>query len=860
MGEMRHSQSVTAMTALLIRYRRIKPLHELDSLVLSVGESLTSSECAFSNPIRGSHILGAYIYQMPPAQGPPPQLAFYFHLLLPESSHFRFALSISACICLRLLVAGRILSYPSTEIMMHSTLVASGVACPYVITESEKEKEEAKAMVQMRPAKLRVIPRTLKVTSPLGLYPPINADWLLEGESVLDEQQQSVTFYRVARTVDPPVTGLVTVMTAERDASSFVGAEGDALPSPDLTSPPTWASLVGCNVSLTVESTGCISGSPGACINNASSSMESDTPAVCVASYPSYELELSEVSDESRDIHVTASCEENSAMSSSAGLYNITASVACQDLRSLSNGPEIVRVTASVASFVDSEVQHLRPRVSQAAPFHDFVTGSVTPLPQVQSTPGALLSLPCFKNVYGIGLGRPPQSSLPLSSQPIGLSAVSKTHIQHSSTTGRGRSTEVKRLRHSQVCPAHPAARDTLKVHQAPVSIQKNSAASPSSSSASLLSLTSRLTDPISPVDGTGVAASVWAALPHCKANEKARRPFVGSGKLRRMTTTFCLVHFPEKWYLRHSHSISLVMDIIDLHPPDDYSHRFFIWHEWIQANGPLNAENVFEYFTTSMFYDKQSNNQVLRMQTMHTGTAIANEAEELKRFTGIEFAVVDSQPPSLFIIHKRERLSPDQVRPLVAYFVINNRIYQSPDVYTLLSNRLLTSLSALQSSLDTLRARRPDYLPRTGFIWPIVDTASQIKKKAAAALDEGADETMGTEPPPADEMPAEDKPKVAANKLQNNMLLLNAMRATALHSKTAFSAHITEAIAEPPVGSEAAGAHSQASTAPVANAKTPAAASTPTPGGPQDPPTRSLPGAGKKKRKRTLAAASPTS
>src|ERR1700749_4582466 len=72
------------------------------------------------------------------------------------------------------------------------------------------------------------------------------------------------------------------------------------------------------------------------------------------------------------------------------------------------------------------------------------------------------------------------------------------------------------------------------------------------------------------------------------------------------------------------------VMDS-DLHPVDDYSHRFFIWHEWIQANGPLNTENVFDYFATSMFYDKQSNNQVLRMQTMHTGTAIANEAEELR-------------------------------------------------------------------------------------------------------------------------------------------------------------------------------------------------------------------------------------
>ena len=49
------------------------------------------------------------------------------------------------------------------------------------------------------------------------------------------------------------------------------------------------------------------------------------------------------------------------------------------------------------------------------------------------------------------------------------------------------------------------------------------------------------------------------------------------------------------------------------------------------QANGPLTNENVFDYFATSMFYDKQSNNQVLRMQTMHTGQPLLNEAEELR-------------------------------------------------------------------------------------------------------------------------------------------------------------------------------------------------------------------------------------
>ncbi|TEB39329.1 MED6-domain-containing protein, partial [Coprinellus micaceus] len=161
-------------------------------------------------------------------------------------------------------------------------------------------------------------------------------------------------------------------------------------------------------------------------------------------------------------------------------------------------------------------------------------------------------------------------------------------------------------------------------------------------------------------------------------------------------------------------------MDINDLHPADDYTNRFFIWHEWIQANGALTADNVFDYFASSMFYDKQSNNQVLRMQTVHTGMPIENEAEELRRFTGVEFAVVHSQPPTFFIIQKRNRISPDEVKPLATYFINNNRIYQSPDLYSLLSNRLLTSVSALQTSLDILRKKRPDYTPRQGFVWPI--------------------------------------------------------------------------------------------------------------------------------------------
>ncbi|KZT06330.1 MED6-domain-containing protein [Laetiporus sulphureus 93-53] len=283
-------------------------------------------------------------------------------------------------------------------------------------------------------------------------------------------------------------------------------------------------------------------------------------------------------------------------------------------------------------------------------------------------------------------------------------------------------------------------------------------------------------------------------------------------------------------------------MDLNDLHPPDDYSHRFFIWHEWIQANGPLTNENVFDYFATSMFYDKQSNNQVLRMQTMHVGMPLENEAEELRRFTGVEFAVVHAQPPGLFIIHKRERLSPDEVRPLAAYFIINNRIYQSPDVYTLVSNRLLTSLHALQTSMDTLRAHRPSYTPRTGFVWPIVEFTSTTAGSKRSADEEGAADSDLTGPSKRRKRPHE--------RQQNNLLLFNAMRTTAVHANASFT--LPEAASESTTVPETPGAGSG-----TRSSGTPAPASTrgPTPKRgetPQAQPAKGPPGGGKKKKRRT--------
>jgi len=185
----------------------------------------------------------------------------------------------------------------------------------------------------------------------------------------------------------------------------------------------------------------------------------------------------------------------------------------------------------------------------------------------------------------------------------------------------------------------------------------------------------------------------------------------------------------------------------------------------------------------------------------------------------------------------------------------MNNRIYQSPDIYNVISNRLLTSLYSLQSSLDTLRAHRPDYTPRTGFVWPIIDpslTDDTSKKR-------GADEELPSRDGQHDTPTPSAKRKVGSilnvsKKQQNSMLLLNAMKTTAIHSNMSFSSRALETGPESaPSETPCIGSGLRSSTTPV-----PAAIRGETPKGVASAPTLQEPtakapvGGGKKKRKRT--------
>lgn len=185
----------------------------------------------------------------------------------------------------------------------------------------------------------------------------------------------------------------------------------------------------------------------------------------------------------------------------------------------------------------------------------------------------------------------------------------------------------------------------------------------------------------------------------------------------------------------------------------------------------PLTEYNVMSYFATSPFFDRRSNNEQIRMQNIANGVqnliggmGAKQEEEELKRFTGLEFVLVHAKAPLNFVIQKRWRTSATEKTPLAAYYIVNDSIYQAPDLYSILAIRLQSTVYGLKSSLSTQRRARPSFDPRRGhhgrFIVPDPPTSKDKDGKPTSrgqSEEAGESEGEGAEDQGDEEMEFED-------------------------------------------------------------------------------------------------------
>lgn len=153
---------------------------------------------------------------------------------------------------------------------------------------------------------------------------------------------------------------------------------------------------------------------------------------------------------------------------------------------------------------------------------------------------------------------------------------------------------------------------------------------------------------------------------------------------------------------------------------------------EWIQMFG-LRTDNVLEYFSQSPFYDRSSNNQVLKMQSQFNENLHGRPdlSAELKNMQGIEFVISLAKEPEMWVIRKQNRLNPHEAKQLATYFVIRENIFMAPNVYSVVSSRLLSTVLSLNKALSKA-VTLPTYSPSQGYSY-IDDTSSLTTDDASA-------------------------------------------------------------------------------------------------------------------------------
>lgn len=158
---------------------------------------------------------------------------------------------------------------------------------------------------------------------------------------------------------------------------------------------------------------------------------------------------------------------------------------------------------------------------------------------------------------------------------------------------------------------------------------------------------------------------------------------------------------------------------------------------EWIQMNG-LRTDNVLEYFAQSPFYDRSSNNQVLKMQSQfNVGLQGRQDLyKELQNMKGIEFVVALERAPTLWVIRKQNRLGPHDVRQIATYFVVNENIFMAPSIFDVINSRLLSITHSLTKSLE-IASSLPSFSPSQGYAYKSDSTASS--SSGATQLQQGS-------------------------------------------------------------------------------------------------------------------------
>lgn len=150
-------------------------------------------------------------------------------------------------------------------------------------------------------------------------------------------------------------------------------------------------------------------------------------------------------------------------------------------------------------------------------------------------------------------------------------------------------------------------------------------------------------------------------------------------------------------------------------------------WHDsmWVPH---LNSSNIMNYFgeRSNPFYSRDCNNEFIKMQQN-------TRVDQLTHMQGVEYILLHTQEPILYIVRKQHRYSPTQVTPLANYHIIGGQVFQTPDLGSIINSRMLACVSNLNSAFNELQVYS-QYHPSKGYWWQFRNHPDSAAAAAAAA------------------------------------------------------------------------------------------------------------------------------
>ncbi|VEU23958.1 DEKNAAC105097 [Brettanomyces naardenensis] len=164
---------------------------------------------------------------------------------------------------------------------------------------------------------------------------------------------------------------------------------------------------------------------------------------------------------------------------------------------------------------------------------------------------------------------------------------------------------------------------------------------------------------------------------------------------------------------------------------------------EWVNTFG-LRTDNVLEYFSQSPFFDRTSNNQVLKMQNQFSDANYISRpyqslVDDLKKMRGIEFIIAMVREPDFWVIRKEHRHSETEVRTLADFYIIGSSVYMAPSIHAILSSRLLSTSLNLRNAISLLQ-ELPNFSPSRGHYYEFNSNEGngELRKPETKQLQQG--------------------------------------------------------------------------------------------------------------------------